>query len=1028
MIFFQKIMDFSEINVYKSLDFCPNFDYLTIRQLNIKQENFITMKTIKTYLALLLMIPVSFSTNSFSQDIKTDQNGSQEIYHFDIKGKTLNDFIDPQDNKSIYSTVDPGLIPEGDNINDVCFSQDGSKVFVANGYTNNVTVIDWQKIIVIGNIDVGIYPFDIETSDNYAIVTCIFSNDVYLININTLEVDTVFKTSEQPVRVKISNDNNFAYVACDIENICEVFDLQTLTHTNSFTNLPIALFGGSGFVRFGRGKYYVSNFEITQNGDYLIAIGYQQGLIFMNTQTGLIDYTISNIDNGTLVELSGNSQIVVAAGYDATLSNNIIYQIDVETHSIINSIVLNIWYSSGLAVNYTGTKALVGTLNGATMLRFATSDYIEFNQTGFPKWIENSSDTGYVVTGGYNTSLINYNSESLIAQYDDGSYQTGTTSPNLLRIANAGINATEVVSLYDYSDLNNIVPRGTVLSGAFPEGDAPYRIQIINGGKKAIYNNTISQNIGVVDIRTNTLDTLVEIGINSYEMGVTSNSKWAVLTASSQDLIYIINLETFITEAILPAGDNPFSVTISPDDKYAYVGNLISNTISVVELDGPLSNILAEINTGVIGTIYIRRGIQSAVVPTPSGNYVLVAASFDDMVQVIDTETWSVVSDLSVGDFPLRFAFIDSTNYAVVVNYDSHSYSLLYIDGSNSYVENTFSTGGQNPVDVVYNPEIEEISIINYNSKHYVDVYPLTGVISSYHNLSLYGKPTQIRLDQNNQPVILTFLSNYLITIDSVYQLNGRGSYFDCSKQKNVAAVSIPGPDYISIIEFDAFNMNIKTFLEGPFENSEMNTKLNDGNIPFHQPFDTIPWNYEGNEYITTIPDEDIVDWVMVEIRQTVGDSSTATANKVIDRKAGFLLKNGYIVGLNGTDLIKFNQNISYNLYAVVWHRNHLPIMSANPLILNNNTYEYDFTNDPNKVYGGILAVKELAPNYWGMIGGDANSDGLIDFQDILTIWYGNTGESGYYPSDLNLDIQTDNKDKNDIWLPNVGFSSVIPE
>jgi hypothetical protein len=37
-------------------------------------------------------------------------------------------------------------------------------------------------------------------------------------------------------------------------------------------------------------------------------------------------------------------------------------------------------------------------------------------------------------------------------------------------------------------------------------------------------------------------------------------------------------------------------------------------------------------------------------------------------------------------------------------------------------------------------------------------------------------------------------------------------------------------------------------------------------------------------------------------------------------------------------------------------------------------------------------------------------------------------GKTGYLPADLNLDGQVDNRDKNEIWLKNLGKESQLPE
>jgi hypothetical protein len=223
--------------------------------------------------------------------------------------------------------------------------------------------------------------------------------------------------------------------------------------------------------------------------------------------------------------------------------------------------------------------------------------------------------------------------------------------------------------------------------------------------------------------------------------------------------------------------------------------------------------------------------------------------------------------------------------------------------------------------------------------------------------------------------------------------------------------------------------LNLKIMLEGPFVTSQMNTLLNsNGIIPLEQPYGISPWFYTGAEAVPGIPDPDITDWILVELRQTSGGPETATSGTRIARKAGFLLNDGHVVDLDGASNLQMNANITQNLYVVVWHRNHLGIMSANPVTQAGGVYTYDFTNSSAKAYGGTLAQKQLATGVWGMISGDGNGDGMVDTSDKAALWGSQVGKAGYLSGDFNMNAQVNNQDKNDKWLMNTGFNSQVPD
>jgi len=224
---------------------------------------------------------------------------------------------------------------------------------------------------------------------------------------------------------------------------------------------------------------------------------------------------------------------------------------------------------------------------------------------------------------------------------------------------------------------------------------------------------------------------------------------------------------------------------------------------------------------------------------------------------------------------------------------------------------------------------------------------------------------------------------------------------------------------------------DVKMFLQGSYQDGEMQTGLNPDFLPLSQPFNTAPWNYPGNESVNSIPNSDVVDWVMIELRQAA-TPSLANPETVIGRRAAFLLNDGSIVDMDGNrnDAVPFAIppiGPTSNLFLVVWHRNHLPVMAANPSFYMGDVITYDFTNGPGQAYGSN-AMYDLGDGVFGMIGGDSNGDGIVNNLDKVNDWNQQTGDSGYLDSDLNLDGQSNNADKNEVWLQNLNLQTQVPQ
>lgn len=225
----------------------------------------------------------------------------------------------------------------------------------------------------------------------------------------------------------------------------------------------------------------------------------------------------------------------------------------------------------------------------------------------------------------------------------------------------------------------------------------------------------------------------------------------------------------------------------------------------------------------------------------------------------------------------------------------------------------------------------------------------------------------------------------------------------------------------------DLPGVNLKVFLEGPFNGIDMDTDINQKNlIPISQPYDTSPWNYAGTESVVSIPNNQVVDWILVEYRDAT-DAASANSSTRIERQAAFLLSNGSVVGIDGYSSIPINSTILENLFIIICHRNHLNIMSANPVVLTGGTFDYDFTTDASKVYGGSTAHKEIASGIWGAMSGNGLFDNSINAFDKTNCWMIEAGLEGYLFGDYNMDCNVDNKDKDDFWLPNDGKVSPVP-
>ncbi|WP_250433779.1 matrixin family metalloprotease [Hanstruepera flava] len=166
--------------------------------------------------------------------------------------------------------------------------------------------------------------------------------------------------------------------------------------------------------------------------------------------------------------------------------------------------------------------------------------------------------------------------------------------------------------------------------------------------------------------------------------------------------------------------------------------------------------------------------------------------------------------------------------------------------------------------------------------------------------------------------------------------------------------------------------------------------------------------------------EDSMVDWIWVELR----DATDPTI--VIAGQSAILQRDGDVVS-NVNDLstaLTFNVNPD-NYYVAISHRNHLGIMTASAIALNQSETTIDFTDANNQITQGNNAQTTfgMPNNVVAMWAGDVNGDGIIQYSgtepdtpSILSEVLNDSGNflsfptytiNGYNNYDTNMDGET---------------------
>jgi len=262
--------------------------------------------------------------------------------------------------------------------------------------------------------------------------------------------------------------------------------------------------------------------------------------------------------------------------------------------------------------------------------------------------------------------------------------------------------------------------------------------------------------------------------------------------------------------------------------------------------------------------------------------------------------------------------------------------------------------------------------------------------------------------------VTITGETNSTLVLSNIQQ-SDYATYL-CSVQNTlVLGFSLPSKNYF--VEDSDVDLGLKVFLEGPATSQSTPGLMNDnlritGAIPTTSPYaDAISCE---PSVFNVVGADAMVDWIWLELRDE-NDS-----NIILSNRSALLQRDGDVVESDGITPIGFNVPAG-NYFISIAHRNHLGILSAQPVSLSfSNTPNLDFTNDIGAVFGGNNAIATLPNGDLALYSGDFDGDGQIQNSDRLIV-ESLRGVSGYSNADIDGNGEVQNTDINISLIPNLG-------
>jgi uncharacterized protein (DUF1501 family) len=291
------------------------------------------------------------------------------------------------------------------------------------------------------------------------------------------------------------------------------------------------------------------------------------------------------------------------------------------------------------------------------------------------------------------------------------------------------------------------------------------------------------------------------------------------------------------------------------------------------------------------------------------------------------------------------------------------------------------------------------------------------GVVGNNVNLSDQdnpGAPNPAQIQHDYRQVFSTVLQDWLGATDNSLQNTFINPQYYENKPTLINTANLVPADcyYTPQTPIACACIQVKLLLEGFYRPGDdpMHTDLAAaGLLPTAQPYNVAPFDYNGTETVAEWP-EGTVDWLLVELREADNIAQVAA------RKAVLLRKDGRIMGLDGMEGLSFDNVPDGSYHIAVYHRTHLAVLSADPILTNAPSFIYDFTSGPGKVEGDAQ-LKQVGA-YWALIAGDPDNNQIINNQDF-NLWKQQEGQAAQYQNaDLNADGTVDQADFN-LWFAN---------
>ena len=593
-----------------------------------------------------------------------------------------------------------------------------NKIYVANGSSRNVTVIDGinGSTTTVG-AGSGPNAVAVNPATNKIYVANVSSNNVTIIDGADNSTATV-AVGSFPNSVAVNAVTNKIYVLNgSSDNVTVINGTDNSTTTIATGANPTAL-----AVNPATNKIYVCN-----DGGTVTVIDGANGNTATVTVGGLPrSVAVNPVTNKAYVANQGNNTVTVI---DGTNNSTSVVAVGAYPNAVGVNPVTNKIYVSNLSINETGTVTIIDGANNSTTTVTAGS--------------QPSDVTINPVT---NKIYITNNNSNFVTVIDGASNITitvATAAGPLAATVNPITNKAYVI--HSAGNIVTVIDGSNNATSAIASDSNPVSVAVNPITNKVYVTKENASSVLVID-EANNLTATIPISLAGSVIDLNPITNKVYVVNRNANSVTVIDGETNSTKTIA-TGNNPIAIAINPVTNKIYIANNSSSSLTVI--DGA-----TDVTTNVpIGSI------PSAIAVNPVTNKIYVASSFNGTVTVIEGAT-NFFDILVAGGRPSTVAINQVTNKIYVANNQSANVSV--INGENEAIETV--AVGSTPESLAVNPQTNKIYVANKGSNNVT-------VINGFNNATKTVASGQIPISvavnpANNKIYVTNNGSNNLTVID----------------------------------------------------------------------------------------------------------------------------------------------------------------------------------------------------------------------------------------------------------------------